>query len=113
VVTIYFAGTGLNDEWWQPAQTRWENHEELLATLFHEQDVTGNQHKIFVNGIGAPPDCNEVDGLVQMGWPFDNICRNWDKTMNEAEASLTEILSDIEPEDTVILNLVGYSRGAV
>lgn len=114
VVTIYFAGTGLNEEWWLPEQTRWGNNGELLATLYHEQDATAfNQHKLFVNGIGAAPDCNDLLGLVQMGWPFDNICRNWDKTKNEAKAFLEQILEFMVDGDTVILNLVGYSRGAV
>ncbi len=115
VVTIYFAGTGLNKEWWQPDQTRWKNNPELLATLFHEQDDTAsNQHKLFVAGIGAPPDCGDADGLTQMGFPFLPICRNWAKTMNEAEEFLlNDVLGKLSVGDTVILNLVGYSRGAV
>lgn len=114
VVTIYFAGTGLNEDWWQPDRTRWKNNQELLATLFHEQDADPvNQHKLFVAGIGAPPDCDEILGLLQMGLPFNNICRNWAKTINEAETFLEQILNKLGSGDTVILNLVGYSRGAV
>lgn len=116
VVTIYFAGTGLNEDWWQPESTRWKNNEELLATLFHEQsaDALNLEHKLFVAGIGARPDCNAITEFPQMGAPFLDICRNWAKTINEAEVFLKNILkNELVSGDTAILNLVGYSRGAV
>lgn len=115
VATIYFAGTGLNDEWWEEEHTRWKNHPELLATLYHDQVATDfNQHKLFVAGIGAPPDCRGLLGLAQQGAPFLDLCRNWAKTINEAKVFLKKILgTELMTGDSLILNLVGYSRGAV
>ena len=53
VVTIYFAGTGLTEEWWDPAETSWGHHEELLATLHREQLPQSGHYKLFVDGIGT------------------------------------------------------------
>ena len=104
VVTIYFAGTGINADWWQSEHTSWQNNPELLATLFHEQNAASfDQHKLFVAGIGARPDCNFSNELIQKGLPLVNICRNWEKTLNEAKDFLEQILDDeVMSGDSVI-----------
>ncbi len=121
-VTIYFAGTGINVDMWQADKTDWLNHPELLATLYHEQDVTSaTQHATLIAGIGSlPPEgegpenyCDWSNTLLQKGFPSDcNICRCWETCLTEAEDFLQGIL-DIYPDDTVLLNIVGYSRGGI
>lgn len=100
VVTIYFAGTGANVNWWDPGVSGFGSP-ELIASLYHEQDFTpSNQHTKFVNGIDSlcfPPSRSD--------------CRGWNTNLVEAETFLDNTLQNTAGD--VTLNLVGWSRGGV
>ena len=113
VLTIYFAGTGNSENWWDGQNSNF-NDPELLATLHHEQNISDpNQHKLFISGIGAKPDCDDVSGVLQSGLPYADICRNWAKTLTEASNFTSSFLAALPVGNTVTLNIVGLSRGAV
>ena len=110
IVTIYFAGTG-SDVWWNlPAETSWGNHEEILATLYWEQQGLLSHHMWFVDGIGS--GCShlgilgDLGDLIGSGFPGWDICRGWQTNLDEATDILEAIMFDY-PDDEIILNLVG------
>ena len=116
IVTIYFAGTGA-DVWWDiPEETSWANHEEMLATLYREQQTPPSHHKWFVDGIGS--GCSDfgflgnLGDLVGSGFPGWDICRGWQTNLDEATIFLKAIMSSY-PDDDITLNLLGWSRGGI
>jgi len=119
VLTIYFCGTGITKDWWVGANAHvlllgfWTP--ELVSTLHHEQIATDPLHyKKIVDGIGTG-EGYFLDWLNQalLRYIEDTLGgRGWDTCKNEGIGYLNEVLSD-HPHDQVILNLVGFSRGAV
>ena len=118
VVTIYFAGTGLTEEWWNPALAEgscgtsgfWTR--ESVATLHKWQNVSGTQKKKFIDGIGSGcPNFCLID-LIQQGVPDLEWCRGWETCLEEAKNFL---VNDVLPNSSgkIILNLVGFSRGGI
>ena len=137
VVTIYFGGTGLTENGYTQGDsrtgygnTRWDTP-SLLAALHHNQKTPANHHKIFIPGVGAKETspgspANHCDGnpklfplpplhaFLQQALANVNLCRNWKQTVSEAWTRLDEdVLGDLPAGDTVILNVVGHSRGAI
>jgi hypothetical protein len=136
VITIYFGGTGLPENAWKGSESRWDTP-NLIAALAHYHDETGaDQHKEFIAGVGAAPDCDTgVKRINQQKNPHNlrkpkEDCRLWNKTITEAIRYLqgyigyqalpgNPVPSGFEPypalawDDRVILNVVGHSRGAV
>ncbi len=123
VVTIYFAGTGLTEAWWDPdhavgAFGRGFRSPESVATLHKWQQTSETHKKYFVNGIGtgcAKPDLfaflRDLFDLWNQGHPNLEGCRGWETSLSEAELFLRmELLYSTRQ---VILNLVGLSRGGV
>jgi hypothetical protein len=118
VVTIYFAGTGLTEEWWDPEKAvgaggRGFWTRESVATLHKWQKTSETHQKIFIDGIGTL--CGDWDfldffNLLQQGIPELEACRGWETSLSEAELSLRIAVSN---RPRVILNLVGLSRGGV
>ena len=127
VVTIYFAGTGLTEEWWDEAAVgafgRGFGRPELVAMLHKWQKTSDTHTKIFIDGIGT--GCNKLRGLpilqilqffldfwdlLNQGVPESEGCRGWETSLSEAELSLRIAVSN---RPRVILNLVGLSRGGV
>jgi hypothetical protein len=118
VVTIYFAGTGCTEDWWDPAQAHdplsvtgfWSA--EVVATLHHLQNVTSpTQHKIFIDGMGTGEG---LDLLAQMTPAlFEFLVRGWHEVLAETKSAVDNTLSAADPDDTVVLNLIGFSRGGV
>ncbi len=136
VVTIWFGGTGLAEGAWANGVSRW-NTPSLMAEMHWSQIAEGPyEHKLFVPGVGAVPECSielitlEIPlgllsdwfkfpefpigiDLIQQGMPHTTLCRNWERTVEDAELFLDGIVSSLRPEDQVRLNVVGHSRGAV
>lgn len=123
VVTIYFAGTGLTEEWWDPSKAVgtygygfWTP--ELVAMLHKWQNTSATHKKKFIDGIGTGCAQGSFDfighflDLLNQGFPSWGACRNWEMSMQEAEDFLRADVLDISTEK-VILNLVGLSRGGV
>lgn len=123
VATIYFAGTGLTEEWWDPDQAigTFEYgffRRELVATLHKWQNTDDTHKKKFINGIGT--DCAQGDfdivghflDLLNQGIPNWGFCRGWETNLQEAEDFLRNDVLAVTPQK-VILNLVGLSRGGV
>lgn len=102
VVTIYFAGTGATEDWWNPSKSGFWTR-ELIATLYHENKSESPTHySKFVDGIEStcfPPSSE----------PFG--CRGWNTCLTEAENFLDSVLQNSAGD--VTLNLVGWSRGGV
>ena len=102
VVTIYFAGTGATEDWWDPSKSGFWTR-ELIATLYHENKSESPTHySKFVDGIESicfPPSSE----------PFG--CRGWNTCLTEAENFLDSVLQNSAGD--VTLNLVGWSRGGV
>ncbi len=97
VVTIYFAGTNLDSSMWDPNDSPY-GRSETIATLYRAQENQAHHHKGIVNGIDQSFN----------GDPFQP---NWNAQLNSAES-----IFDNRPAcsgQCVILNLVGFSRGAV
>ncbi len=130
VVTIYFAGTGLTEEWWNPNAVGAFGYgfwtPELVAMLHKWQnDDPANHKKKFIDGIGT--GCGGLKllkffflgnlladflDLINQGLPFVEGCRGWETSLQEAEDFLrNDVLNGTS--DKVILNLVGLSRGGV
>jgi len=114
VVTIYFGGTGLPETAWMDGESRWETP-NLIATL-HQNHLAcaANQHKFFVPGVGAKPACST--GTIQLSQqkdPHDNICRNWDRTVKDAEDFLEERIAELVIGDWMKVNIISHSRGAI
>ncbi|MBT8115724.1 MAG: hypothetical protein KJP04_10090, partial [Arenicella sp.] len=143
VVTIYFGGTGLTENGYMQGDprpgygnTRWDTP-SLMAELYrYHDDSAATQHKIFIAGVGAkqtptnsespanhckgdpkkfpllsPP--TEWHAFMQQALANVNICRNWKQTIAEAAMGLDDVLGAIQPSDTVTLNVIGHSRGAI
>lgn len=128
VVTIYFAGTSITEDWWDPNEAAdkecdFDNfwRPELVATLHHAQrdpdipadNAPPNHHKFFVDGVcsGCPGECGKQ--LITCGFadtPFPE-CRGWNQLMYDARVSLREVLDGTS--GSIILNLVGLSRGGI
>jgi len=121
VVTIYFAGTGLTEEWWDPNQAVgdfgagfWTR--ELVATLHKWQNTSDTHKKKFIDGIGT--GCADYDfvgdllDLLNQKFPDWEICRGWETNLQEAEDFLRNDVLAVTSQK-VILNLVGLSRGGV
>lgn len=115
-VTIYFAGTGLTEEWWNPASAQgscgngfWTR--ESIAALHKFQIPSATQKKTFIDGIGTGCNICLLD-LLNEGIPEWELCRGWQTLFQEAEDFL---INDALPtlSGKVILNLVGFSRGGI
>lgn len=139
VITIYFGGTGLVEQGYNGTLTRWDTPSLLAEMHLNHQDAAFNQHKLFIPGVGArkyltnpdyslgPPD--HCLGNPKEFFPVDivsdtfqqqknshkPICRNWKFTVHDAVVKLATLVNDagITGGDTVILNLIGHSRGAI
>jgi hypothetical protein len=123
VATIYFAGTGLTEEWWDPRDAVgtygfgfWTR--ESVATLHKWQKTSDMHKKKFINGVGTGCANGDFDligyfaELVQQGWPKFELCRGWETNLQDAESFLRyDVLAGTS--DKVILNLIGLSRGGV
>ena len=128
VVTIYFCGTGSTSEWWNPAVSLW-NNPELIASLYHrdnswpiekvgyhlgdidptlETEGQKSHYKYIVDGIGTGGDFWSLLGQADP----DFGPRGWEALTLEAVKAISLVLY-LNPEDGVILNLVGWSRGGV
>lgn len=134
VYTIYFGGTGLHTDAYKPSEGPGGNS-NLIAMLnkLHtdtNDSVREHKHK-FIPGVSAKPDCgNAINQIGQKKDPhsLDGIfwCRNWRRTVNDASDFLKDQIGYHDPvpsgkpaypvheyEDTVIVNIVGHSRGAI
>lgn len=106
VVTVYFAGTMMDEGDWYPGNTDF-NRAETVASL-HKYQITGlNQHKTFVNGFtlfdgGAGPSTAQWDGKWRQAADY---------IKNEVVAKYPNANADKSPD--IILNIVGFSRGGV
>ncbi|ABV38230.1 hypothetical protein Ssed_3626 [Shewanella sediminis HAW-EB3] len=104
VVTIYFAGTNMTQEYWNEAQLLHPFSEpETIATLYKQQVDGGNHHKKILDGFA---------------W-LEAALPDWDGKFSEAEGKLEEVIDNFPQEVSdscdltpcIILNLVGFSRG--
>ncbi len=117
VVTIYFAGTGATVDWSVPANS-FEHTGELLAILYSQQlpqpnngQFTGPHHKFFIDGIGT--GCGALGDWSSTAFPEFEGCRGWNTCLTEASNHLKNDVLAKFPDDDVILNLVGWSRGGI
>lgn len=99
VVTIYFSGTNLNSSHWDPDTNEHPfERTETVAALHYAQSNQTNHHKGIVDGI-------------EQGLGDDLIQPNWNAQLAQAEAIFNN--RPACSGQCVILNLVGFSRGAV
>lgn len=118
VITIYFAGTGAELQWYRADQSKWKHHSELLSSLYVEQLAPAGQLKWFVNGVGTgcgDNDRNWFGNLADMlasGAPGLNLCRGWKSSLDDATGFLHSF-AQRHNTDSILLNLVGWSRGAI
>lgn len=102
VVTIYFAGSNMNGSMWYPPFSAF-GRQETVASLYHFQkdknsDATNfsNHHKKFVEGHWAAANWHDV--FYRAAYFLEDVINSSDKC--------------VDTDDCVILNLVGFSRGA-
>lgn len=109
VLTIYFCGTGSTRDgpaldWGGP---------ELISWLYRKDnsDTLPDFHKVIIDGIGTHGAVHNVlDPSLRLPKPARN--RGWRECLDEARQALDDILTR-HPGESVILNLVGHSRGGV
>jgi hypothetical protein len=119
VFTIYFCGTGTTAKWVDTNQSGFHSP-ELIASLYAADesialfpgDATfadqGSHYKLIVDGIGTHGAFfNKVDPEANLTPPL----RRWDECLEEASKTLDNLLQ--AQNETVDLNLVGFSRGGV
>lgn len=126
VVTMYFGGTSLPVNAWQPEINDYDNP-SLMAVL-HKNDQapkSARHFKIFIAGVGAPetsagspPDhCGPGYAFAQKTFPHRELCRSWRLTVVEAlqrfKDKVDDIFTNYEDGDTITLNVIGHSRGAI
>ena len=142
VVTIYFCGTGLKNDAYDPDKNKFHDP-ELIASLYqadasveieqgpwqwesgvwwppsHSTNYSDPHyhHKYIVNGIGTSPtsDGSEIfdEFFANLGAADPNLGpRNWHNIILEAEWALYTIYTN-HPGETYTVNLVGFSRGGV
>jgi len=121
VITIYFCGTGITEDWWKadlahgPGGNSGFWVPELIATLYHEERADSNtkykHYSFIVDGIGTGNNISFLN-IFSQGFPSspDNP-RGWDACLNDAKSYLFRVLEN--SNGNVILNLVGHSRGGV
>ncbi|WP_221767745.1 thrombospondin type 3 repeat-containing protein [Shewanella canadensis] len=104
VVTIYFAGTNMTQDYWNETEFFHPFSEpETIATLYEQQIHGGNHHKKILDGFA---------------W-LEAALPDWDGKFSEAEGKLEEVIDNFPQEVSdscdltpcIILNLVGFSRG--
>lgn len=104
VVTIYFAGTNMTQEYWNEAQFLHPFSEpETIATLYKQQVDGDNHHKIILDGFE---------------W-LEAALPDWSGKFSEAHSDLEEVVDNFSEEVSdscdlapcIVLNLVGFSRG--
>ncbi len=86
--------------------------------LYQQEDAT--HYKKFVNGVGAYPKCTGDPLFLgskaqkQQAKPHkEDICYRWAQTVSEGKTFLSDVLIETGPDDTVTVNLLGNSRGAI
>lgn len=128
VATIYFGGTQCEWHGWNAGGTLWLNNHESVAKLHYYQranpwlgiktapDITpiANHYKHFLDGIGASPCAPGVQQNEQIRLPWEDRCRSWEQIQAEARAFMDTIVwPQVGSTDTVVLNLIGFSRGCI
>lgn len=136
VLTLYLMGTGLKADAYDAANTAW-GRPELLAFMHYHQDgsqaivrsqpyllftgrwvpeilVSNSHYKYVVNGAGTSPEANVLDlASALLGKADPNLgVRTWENIKLEALDAVNRVRQR-HPSDTIILNLVGYSRGGI
>lgn len=136
VLNIYFCGTSMTEDMWEPGKAPWDkdivflfdnpNPSELIATLYHNDNsvaikktsIAGgivtkveipnrdSHYKYIVNGLGT--DDLSLLGVINPNWGV----RNWNVVTNEGLMALDLIIAN-HPEEKVLLNLIGFSRGGI
>lgn len=143
VLTIYLAGTGMTWNDYDSSASPWNNPELLSSLYEEHDDSVAIEHdafdiytgtwpplaiadseathfKYFVNGAGTsswtlalPPLLRIVDLIALLGsMDPDFGTRTWHNIDVEALSGLITLLNK-HPNDQVILNLVGFSRGGI
>ena len=138
VLTIYLCGTTLKSDAYLSENTVW-GRPELLASMYQYADSSngmaqtnpydpfffgwweptigshsGPHHKYIVNGAGTSPENNVFDLILEIFGQInpDIGIRNWENMRGEALLALG-LVHQNHPDDDVILNLVGFSRGGI
>ncbi|NKB32657.1 MAG: hypothetical protein GKR91_06130 [Pseudomonadales bacterium] len=96
VLTLYFSGTGMDQNMWQESTSAF-GQAETVASLHYNQIVGENQFKGIVDGFSG----------LEMAVP------DWDNNFAAAIGQLRPAFTDVSCEQCITLNLVGFSRGAV
>lgn len=126
VVTVYFCGTGLTSEAYDPAVSPWHSP-ELIAELYQNDSsqpiikkdyiignlvyeistLSGQSHyKYIAEGLGT--DAFSWAGGVDPDFGI----RGWDAVEDEA-FSAVNLIAENHPADNIVLNLIGFSRGGI
>lgn len=104
VVTIYFAGTNMTQDYWNETEFFHPFSEpETIATLYRQQVEGDNHHKIILDGFE----------WLEVALP------NWSGKFSEAHSKLElvidtfplEVSDSCDSTPCITLNLVGFSRG--
>jgi hypothetical protein len=122
VVTIYYCGTGAESDWWYGPNVEDAvglfgfYRPETIALLHHLQYAEGdsgysNHHKTIVNGVGTGGALNII-WAASPSIPDDIFGRGWNACLEEGLGFLEGVVA-AHPGETVILNLVGWSRGGI
>jgi len=95
--TVYFGGSGVEEDWWKNKKSIW-GRPQLVAQLHYYHIETDSKHwTLWVDG---PPQVLN--------------CDKWSETIENAGDYLTDVIfPKLGVDDTLTLNLVGNSRGAV
>ena len=98
VFTIYFGGSGVKENWYIPDNSVWKS-EHLVSMLYHHHEEQPESNwKRWVDGPWRVPKPKE----------------SWNWGIESASKSLTDhILPRLKEGDTLTLNLIGNSRGAI
>src|SRR4030067_1916907 len=130
VVTIYFCGTGIKSDAYDPEKTSWEVDPELLSTMYRADTSVEieqgpwvwyygawtppkhtdtypdphHHHKYIVNGVGTSPETNLVDIILAiMGTVDPNLGpRSWHNVIVEAQEALLEVYAHHPNEDFTV-----------
>lgn len=126
VATFYFSGTLQTAAMWQNAWQQQQAHPancELIATLFHYQQATlidgktnddKQQYKAQFDGVGTDGGITGAfaTAFSNTGIGRMTVGRNYQRIQAEVEQALILLKQTIKTQP-IVLNLIGFSRGAV
>lgn len=115
VVTVYFCGTAITQQWSDPKVSKFFSP-ELVSSLYKDQLAYRHaSRKFIVDGIGTGSDL--ASNFFAQGFPSNPHVRGWKVCLTEGRKHIEGVIKDLKAHEQggrkIVLNLVGHSRGGV